>query len=39
MEGYIQKLGGVKRYVQFLEISEDHRDGSTDHFSAKALVK
>ena len=23
MEGYIQKLGGVKRYVQFLEISDD----------------
>ena len=23
MEGYVQKLGGVKRYVQFLEISED----------------
>lgn len=23
MEGSIQKLGGVKRYVQFLEISDD----------------
>ena len=23
MEGYIQKLGGVKRYVQYLEISDD----------------
>ena len=23
MEGYVQKLGGVKRYVQFLEISDD----------------
>ena len=23
MEGYIQKLGGVKRYVQFLEISDN----------------
>jgi hypothetical protein len=30
---------GSENYMERMSYDNDHRDGSTDHFSAKALVK